>query len=78
MTHEGRIGNVCTDQQYLKCGICSNLKLCKDTHVWDTNKWGKQEDMIKKIKNGEVEVKSTPTAAEVAVKNFVVAAVMDV
>ena len=34
--------------------------------------------MLKKIKNKEVELKFSPQAAEVAMKNFVVAAIMDV
>ena len=45
--------------------------------MWNTAKWGKLEDMVKKIEKEEVNSGATVSAARTAMKKFVVAAIAD-
>ena len=52
--HEGRTGNACTNSEYVKTGVCSDLKQCKSVHIWDTKKFGSKEAFLEKQKNNMV------------------------
>ena len=49
--HDGRTGNACTNSEYLKTGVCSEFKQCKNVHIWDTKKFGTKEAFLEKQQN---------------------------
>jgi hypothetical protein len=49
--HEGGTGNACKNNEYLKTGVCSEFKQCKNVHIWDTKKFGTKEAFLEKQQN---------------------------
>ena len=49
-THEGATNKVCTNEDYIRYGFCSNWYDCKDQHPYDAIKFGPRSIMLEKYR----------------------------
>jgi len=71
--HTGRSGNKCSDESYLKTGLCSKFRECSDSHPWDYAKFGSLEDLKANLEgaNGNGPQRARKRAVEAAIgKSF--------
>ena len=49
-THEGATNKICTDEDYIRYGFCSNWYDCKNQHPYDAIKFGPRSIMLEKYR----------------------------